>query len=101
MKVIYTAHSIDSLEESLYFSIKEHGLALEKAASIKDQLFNRAESLALNPNKGQLEEYLLHLQENHRRIIEGRFKIIYKIEGESIFITDFFDTRQDPEKMNG
>jgi len=101
MKVIYTDQSIDSLEESLTFSIEEQGLETEKAASIKGQLFDRADSLALNPNKGQREEYLQHLQEDHRRIIENHFKIIYKIEGESIYITDFFDSRQDSEKMKG
>lgn len=101
MKVIYTDQSIDSLEESLYFSIEEQGLAPEKASSLKDQLFNRAESLAQNPNIGQREEYLQHLKEGHRRIIEGHFKIIYKVEGEIIYITDFFDSRQNPEKVKG
>lgn len=101
MKVIYTDQSIDSLEESLHILIEEQGLASEKAASIKNQLFDRADSLALNPNKGQREIYLQHLQEDHRRIIEGHFKIIYKVEGECIYITDFFDSRQDPEKMKG
>ena len=85
----------------LYINYHYCKLAPEKAANIKDQLFNRADSLALNPDKGQREEYLQHLQEDHRRIIEGHFKIIYKIEGESVYITDFFDSRQDPEKMKG
>lgn len=101
MKVIYTDQSIDSLEESLKFSIEQQGLEPEKAASIKNQLFNRADGIALNPKKGQRENYLQHLQEDHRRIIEGHFKIIYKIEAGSIYITDFFDSRQDPEKMKG
>ena len=101
MKVIYTDQSIDSLEETLYFLIEVQGFSLEKAVSIKDQLFNRADSLTLNPNKGQREEYLQHLQEDHRRIIYGHFKIIYKIEGGAVYITDFFDSRQGPEKMKG
>lgn len=101
MKVIYTNQSIYSLEESLRFSIDTQGLPPEKATSIIDQLFDRADSLARNPQKGQREEYLQHVQEDHRRIIEGHFKIIYKIIGESIYITDFFDTRQDPAKIKG
>ncbi len=99
MKVIYTRQCIDSLEESLRFWVEIQEIPPEKVAIIKVQLFNRAESLILNPQKGQREEYLQHLQEDHRRIIEGHFKIIYKIIGESIYITDFFDTRQDPEKI--
>jgi len=38
---------------------------------------------------------------NHRRAIEGHFKIIYRVEGETIYVTDFFDSRQDPAKMKG
>jgi len=32
---------------------------------------------------------LAKLQKGHRRIIEGNFKIIYRIEDEVIYITDF------------
>lgn len=101
MKVIYTDQSIDSLEESLDFAIEEQELPPEKAIQLKDRLFDRATSLALNPHKGQREEYLEYLGENHRRIIEGHFKIIYKVENEVLYITDFFDSRKEPEKMKG
>lgn len=33
--------------------------------------------------------------------LEGYFKIIYLIEGRTIYIMDFFDTRQEPENMKG
>jgi len=101
MKVVYTEQSIESLEESLHFLIEKQGLPPEKVTLIVNQLFNRAEELAKNPGKGQQEEYLQHLQENHRRIIEGHFKILYKIEGNTIYIVDFFDSRQSPYKMKG
>ncbi len=68
MKVIYTDQSIDSLEESLRFSMEELGLSTEKAASIKNQLLDRAGSLTQNPYKGQREEYLQHFKEDHRRV---------------------------------
>jgi len=101
MKVIYTLQSIESLEESLRFLLEEQTLPTERVISIKNSLFNLADSLALNPYKGQLEEYLQHLHENHRRLVYGHFKIIYKIENDQIYITDFFDSRQDPEIMKG
>ena len=53
MKVIYTDQSIDSLEESLQFAVEEQDLSSEKASTLKDTLFDRADSLALNPYKGQ------------------------------------------------
>ena len=60
-----------------------------------------ADSLALNPMKGQREEFLQHLHQDHRRLIIHYIKIIYKVEDNTIFITDFFDSRQDPSKMKG
>ncbi|MEM6816960.1 MAG: type II toxin-antitoxin system RelE/ParE family toxin [Bacteroidota bacterium] len=67
--------------------MQEQNLSSEKATQLKDQLFDRADSLAANPYKGQREEYLQHLEEDHRRIVEGHFKIIYKIENGAIYIT--------------
>lgn len=101
MKVVYTDQCIKSLEELLSFLIEEQGILSEKAAIIRDLLFNRADSIALNPDKGQREEYLRHLKEDHRRIIEGHIKIIYKVENNTVFIVDFFDSRQLPNKMKG
>lgn len=66
---------------------------------LKNTLFDRADSLVLNPYKGQLEDYLNHLKLDHRRIIEGHFKIVYRVEKKFIYVTDFFDSRQDPSKM--
>ena len=101
MKVIYTDQAIISLEESIRFYIEDQGLPLEKIDSLIDVLFNRADSLGQNPNLGQYEDYLEHLHQGHRRLVEGHFKIIYKVEPEHIIVTDFFDTRQDPEEMKG
>lgn len=101
MKVVYTGQSIDSLEEALDFAINVQHYSPDKAGLLKDRLFDRADKLALNPYKGQVEEYLKHLKQDHRRVIEGHFKIIYKIEGATIYVTDFFDTRQEVFKMKG
>ncbi len=101
MKVIYTEQSLYSLEESLYFLIDEQKMPLEKVLAIKIQLLDRADSLVTYSQTGQVEEYLEHLDKEHRRLIVGHFKIIYRIEGKLIYITDFFDTRQNPEKIKG
>ncbi|MGB3467199.1 MAG: type II toxin-antitoxin system RelE/ParE family toxin [Cyclobacteriaceae bacterium] len=101
MKVIYTDQAIDSLEESIKFYKRKQKVPTEKIDLIITQLFDRADSLAENPYLGQLEDYLEYLGEGHRRVIEGHFKIIYKIYPDYIIITDFFDTRQNPEQING
>ena len=48
-----------------------------------------------------MEEYLRHLNLGHRRIVTDHYKIIYRIEDQVIYITDIFDTRQNPGKMKG
>jgi mRNA-degrading endonuclease RelE of RelBE toxin-antitoxin system len=52
-----------------------------------------------NPFIGQQEEYLAHLNKGHRRLIEGNYKIIYRVQDDVIYVTDIFDSRQDPAKM--
>lgn len=101
MTVIYTDQSYESLYEATKFLTEDLGIPIEKTLEIRKNLLNKAESLSSNPYKGQKEEYLEHLNKGHRRIIEGHFKIIYRVEGDEIFITEFFDTRQGPEKMKG
>jgi len=53
------------------------------------------------PFKGQLELYLTKLNLGHRRLIEGNFKIVYRIEKVKIYVVDFFDGRDNPDKMKG
>lgn len=76
-------------------------VSAEKVSTIRDTILTRADKLVSNPQLGQQEEYLEHLGKNHRRLIEGNYKIIYRVEGETIYITDIFDSRQDPAKMKG
>lgn len=101
MKIVYTDQAYVSLDESLRFLLEKQGLPLEKVLKLRKRLLDKADSLTSNPRIGQLEEYLSHLNKDHRRLVLEYHKIIYRIEDETIFITDFFDTRQDPEKMIG
>jgi plasmid stabilization system protein ParE len=101
MKVIYTQQSLDSLEESIHFLTEDLGIPGDKASEVIKKLLDRADRLVFNPREGQREIYLEHLGKEYRRLIEGHFKIIYLIDEDIIYITDFFDTRQNPEKMKG
>jgi hypothetical protein len=47
------------------------------------------------------EEYLETMNQEHRRIIEKEYKIIYFIESEVIYVTDFFYTHRNPDNMKG
>jgi plasmid stabilization system protein ParE len=67
----------------------------------RNKIVDRADKLVKNPSSGRREEYLEHLGLNHRRVIESHYKIIYRIIAQTIYITDIFDSRQDPVKMKG
>jgi plasmid stabilization system protein ParE len=101
MKIVYTDQSFESLNESLQFLLEIQKIPMEKVIEIRAQLLDKVDSLIKNPHLGQPEEYLEHLEKGHRRLVFGNFKIIYRVEGNYIYITDFFDSRQDPEKMKG
>ncbi|MFT6865703.1 MAG: hypothetical protein ACJA08_000528 [Cyclobacteriaceae bacterium] len=101
MKVDITGQSLDRLEESLRFYLDDLEVPLEKVLELKDQLLMVTNNLSTHPYKDQLEPFLARLNKGHRRIVEGNFKIIYRIEGDVIYVTDFFDSRKDPIRMRG
>ncbi|HNW52425.1 MAG TPA: type II toxin-antitoxin system RelE/ParE family toxin [Prolixibacteraceae bacterium] len=99
MKLVYTEQSLVSLEEALSFIAPK--VSYEKLIEIRDKILDAADTLLLQPLLGQSEPYLDHLNLGHRRLVIGQYKIIYRIIEEVIYITDIFDSRQDPIKMKG
>ena len=99
MNLIYTEQALNSLEQALEFIAPE--VTQKKLLEIRNRILDRADTLLLQPNQGQKEPYLEHLNLDYRRIIESHYKIIYRVVGETIYITEVFDSRQDPDKMKG
>ncbi len=99
MKLVYTPQALESLTEALEFIAPN--VSTQILHSIRDRILSRADKLVNSPLAGRKEEYLAHLGMNHRRVIESHYKIIYRIKDNCIYVTDIFDTRQDPLKMRG
>lgn len=99
MKLLFTKQAITSLRESIFFLEKK--VSEKQIRIIISRIFERCDDLLENPESGSKEEYLEHLGLGHRRLIVGHFKVIYRIQGKIIFITDIFDSRQNPVKMKG
>tara|TARA_R110002049_G_scaffold234399_1_gene407628 strand:- start:219 stop:527 length:309 start_codon:yes stop_codon:yes gene_type:complete len=70
------------------------------ADSIKNDIFSATKQLLNFPKSGTVEQTLKRLNQNHRYLINGNYKIIYKLVKEGVLITDVFDTRQNPIKIN-
>lgn len=73
----------------------------ERADKIEALLLGRAASLAKHPLKGPSESALAYMNKGHRFLLSGRYKIIYRVIGDVIYVTDFFDTKQHPSRMRG
>ena len=97
MKIIWTDFAANSLLE-IYQFYKESA-SINVAFRIRSRIFNATRRLVKHPFSGQLEPNLIKLGEEHRYLVEGNYKIIYKRVKEGVLITDVFDTRQDPRKM--
>lgn len=98
-RVIVTVEAMNSLERAVEFY--EHKLPANKLNSLFMEVLDRVESLGFTALHGQLEPSLSGEGKGHRRLIEGHFKIIYRVEDETVYVTDIFDSRQHPEKMKG
>ena len=99
MKVEITKESLESLAEDAVFMINELGVPKEQIRLLRNKLLKSAKSLTNYPYRGQYEPTLNHKTKKYRRLINGNYKIIYRVEDNIIYITDFFDARKDPSKI--
>jgi len=97
--VVVTTGAELSLLEALEFY--ENKLTANQILTLYDQVITRVASLTHAVFHGQIETEMEHRGQGHRRLIEGHFKIIYRVEGDTVYVTDIFDSRQHPEKMKG
>ena len=97
MKVLWTKFALSSLRD-IYIFYKEKA-NISVANRIRDEVLTSTDQLENHALSGQREGSLEDLKESHRYILRGQYKIIYRIKNDEVFITDVFDTRQDPEKI--
>jgi plasmid stabilization system protein ParE len=95
MQLIWTEIAIKSLNDIFYFYDKFAGKKVAK--SMVTNIINCSKTLKKHPFSGIEEPALAELNQGHRFLICGYYKVFYIIEGKKIFITDVFDTRQNPD----
>lgn len=98
MKIIWSDFASETLSE-IYQYYKEKA-SPTIAQKIKAKIFTATRQLKKHPSSGQIEINLEELNEGHRYLVKGNYKIIYKEIPEGMLITDVFDTRQDPININ-
>ncbi len=98
MKIIWSDFASEMLKDIFQYHKKVAGRKI--AQRLKDKIFLSTKQLIKYPNSGQTEETLTELNEGHRYLVSVNYKVVYKKVKEGILITDIFDTRQDPKKIN-
>ncbi|MBX2978046.1 MAG: hypothetical protein KF905_02030 [Flavobacteriales bacterium] len=99
MKLIVLAQANESKRRTLRLLARTHSISYIR--ELQGQVADKLEWLKGNAYSGQLEPDLEVLGLQHRRVIVGPFKIIYRITPERIIVTDIFDSRRDPKAMKG
>lgn len=98
MKIFWTDFAIENLKAIFdYYAIKANKKLAHK---IRKQILKSTNQIKENPESGQIEFNLKRLKQNHRYLVRGNYKVIYKVFENQIIINDVFDTRQNPVKMN-
>ena len=69
------------------------------AEKLKHSIIKKIESLNKLSRRGVEEKNLKELNQGHMYLVVGNYKIIFLISENTVFVTDIFDTRQDPSKM--
>jgi plasmid stabilization system protein ParE len=96
-QIIWTNFAISELKKIfLYYRMTASEII---AVKIRTSIFESTKPLLKDPFIGAIEENLIELKQQHRYLVVGNYKIIYRIIVSKIYITDIFDCRQNPQKM--
>ena len=97
MKIKITEKAEDGLKKIYHYYKREASITIAKR--IKNTILKRIKILKDYEELGSVDEHLKYLHLGHRKLTEGNYKIVYRAEKDIIYITDIFDTRQDPDKQ--
>lgn len=95
-KVVWTAKAIKQLDKIYDFLAQNSLRSAEKQVLA---LLEKVDRLKIFPQMGQEEVRLKHLEKGHRYLVEGHYKVIYRVRGKVVYIATVFDARQDPSKI--
>lgn len=102
MRKVFVTH-FALLQIQIIYNYYNLNISAKVAKNIKYYLLASIKSLKDEDVEWQQDCFLSYLGKNHRRLICGNYKIIYylNIKENTIYVTDVFDSRQDPKKENG
>lgn len=97
MKIFWSKRSLKDLH--IIFEFYEFSASLSVAQRITGKLVEKVKIFTSYPEIGVVENWDIDVPFEYRSIIEGNYKIIYRVvEQKTILIARVFDTRMDPKK---
>ena len=96
MNIVWTKPAKKDLRKIFNYFKKK--VSLNLANKIVNSILANT-SILRTQNIGVKEQLLIHLEQEHRFIIDGNYKIIYIIKDNTVYITHVFDTQQNPVKL--
>ncbi|MEQ8812384.1 MAG: type II toxin-antitoxin system RelE/ParE family toxin [Imperialibacter sp.] len=99
MRIVWSDLAKANIKE-IYAYYKEVA-GIKVAKSIKSKVINKPRLLVKYPEMGQVEDNPMVANRKFRYLVEGNYKIVYKVyaEDNAILIAAVFDTRQNPTKL--
>jgi plasmid stabilization system protein ParE len=97
MRLIFTPEAADALN-NIYEFIR---LKNERAAvAIHNEIIDEIERLTIYPQIAPIEPTLAESVLAYRALVVRRvYKVIYRIDGQKIYVVDIWDCRQNPESL--
>ncbi len=97
-KVEWTPFASQCLSE-IYFYISNREKSEVPADKFIRKLVERTDQLTTHPFTGQAEPHFDSAKKERRYLVEGNYKIISRIEKDTVVITDIFHTKLNPHKL--
>ena len=95
-KIKWTNKAISQLEKIADYYFEYSPTASQ---SIVSAIFRKVALLEIYPSSYPIEQLLVKLNKQHRFMICGNYKIIFRIVEQDVFIHVVFDCRQNPKKI--
>lgn len=91
LSIIWSEEAANDLENIYNYYLV---LSPQGAVNIVNDILEGVDSITL-PGMYRQDEF----NSKYRRVIARHYKILYRLEGNAIFIARIFDARQDPSKL--
>lgn len=105
MEVKFTERGDEAFDEALIFLMEDQEVPVHIVEGVVGGINDDTSKLADFPDQGRPEKDLSEQYDREYRSIPSQknYRIVYFVDHEHdmIWITDVFDTRQDPSKMQG